>query len=269
MTDTKEKKTITIPLPSGNKIQLLLTVLLVAASFFIGSLWTKVQYLEKGATLGSTNSQAAVTNPQAAAPNAAAGNAVPLSYGSADQVKKLQNDDHVKGDRNARILLIEYSDIECPFCKRFHETPQQLIDAYKGKVAWVYRHFPLSFHANAQKEAEATECANDQGGNDAFWKYLDTLFERTTSNGTGFAFDKMVPLANELGLNEAVFKDCLDSGKYADHVKNDIDEGTKAGVTGTPGNILLDTKTGKTKLIPGALPFEQFKTEIDIMLKES
>lgn len=269
MTDTKGKNTITIPLPSGNKTQLLLTALLIVASFLIGSLWTKVQYLEKGANFGSTNSQASATNPQVVLPNAAAGNVAPPAYGSADQVKKLQKDDHVKGDRNARILLIEYSDIECPFCKRFHETPQQLIDAYKGKVAWVYRHFPLNFHANAQKEAEATECANEQGGNDAFWKYLDTLFERTTSNGTGFALDSFVPLAKELGLNESKFKECLDSNKYADHVKTDIDEGTKAGVTGTPGNILLDTKTGKTKLIPGALPFEQFKTEIDTMLKES
>lgn len=246
-----------------------LVVVLIVASFLIGSLYTKVQYLEKGGTVNTGTQVAGAANPQAAVPNVAAGNTAPAAYGSADQVKKLQKDDHVKGDRNARILLIEYSDIECPFCKKFHETPQQLINDYKGKVAWVYRHFPLSFHANAQKEAEATECANEQGGNDAFWKYLDTLFEKTTSNGTGFALDQLSPLAKELGLNEAKFKECLDSGKYADHVKKDIDEGTKAGVTGTPGNILLDTKTGKTKLIPGALPTEQFKTEIDTMLKES
>ncbi|KKU03398.1 MAG: Periplasmic thiol:disulfide interchange protein DsbA [Candidatus Amesbacteria bacterium GW2011_GWB1_47_26] len=233
-----------------------LVVILIIASFFIGSLFTKVQFLEKG--VSKTTSQPANVN-----------NNAPQGFGNADGVEKLKEEDHVRGDRNARVLLIEYSDLECPFCKSFHSTAQKIVDTYNGQVAWVFRHFPLSFHANAQKEAEATECANELGGNDAFWKYADALFERTTSNGTGFALDKLVPLAKEIGLNENSFKNCLDSGKYTKHVADDIAAGSQAGVTGTPGNILLDTKTGQTKLIPGALPFDQFKTAIDAFLSAS
>lgn len=245
------------------KLTTILVVLLFVGSFFIGSLFTKVQLLEKGIGAGSEIKIAGGSNQPLNA-----GAAAPQAFGNADQVEKLKKEDHVKGDRNARVLLIEYSDMECPFCKRFHPTAQQAVDEYKGTVAWVYRHYPLSFHANAQKEAEASECVNELGGNTAFWKFTDTLFERTTSNGTGFALDKLAPLAKEVGVDEGKFKTCLDSNKYAQHVNDDMAEGTKAGVNGTPGNILLDTKTGKTTLIPGALPFDQVKQAIDQLLTQ-
>jgi protein-disulfide isomerase len=230
---------------TGGIVQATLVVLLVVCAFLLGSLWTKVQILEKGGVV-----------PQATPTPKAAGD-----------VPKITKDDHIRGDRNARIALIEYSDLECPYCKSVHPTIKQVLDAYEGKVMWVYRHYPLSFHANAQKEAEATECANELGGNDVFWKYLDTIFERTTSNGSGFALENLVPLAVELGLPEDKFKNCLNSGTYTDHVNADMDGGSEAGVTGTPGNILLDTKTGKTRLVPGAVPLDTFKVAIDEMLK--
>jgi protein-disulfide isomerase len=181
------------------------------------------------------------------------------------ELPKITDADHIRGDKNAPLAFIEYSDIECPFCKRFHPTMLQMMDEYKGKVKWVYRHFPLSFHANASKEAEATECANELGGNDAFWKYLDALFERTTSNGTGFALDDLVPLAKELGLDEAKFKECLDSGKYTEHVQSDMAEGSSAGVSGTPGSFLVDAD-GNAQLVSGALPFSSIKSLLDAAL---
>ena len=184
---------------------------------------------------------------------------------AAGRVKPVDASDHILGSRDAKVFLIEYSDFECPFCKKFHPTAQQAFDAYKGKVAWVYRHFPLSFHANAQKEAEASECAAELGGNDAFWKFANKVYERTTSNGTGFALDQLSPLAKEIGLNETNFKKCLDGGKYAAKVAKDEDEGGAAGVNGTPGNILW-TKSGKTQIIPGAVPFESLKASIDALL---
>lgn len=174
--------------------------------------------------------------------------------------------DHIKGDKNAKVFVIEYSDFECPFCKRFHPTMQQVVDHYQGKVAWVYRQFPLSFHANAEKEAEASECASEQGGNDAFWKYADKIIERTTSNGTGFALTSLVPLAKEIGLDETKFKTCLDSGKYTKHVQQDEQEGQAAGVNGTPGSIIW-TKNGKPQLISGAVPLSSLTTVIDQALK--
>lgn len=231
---------------------------LVIGAFFLGSLWTKVQILERSVTTAQNIPTTDVKGGESA-------QQAPVT--DAKDVPKVTSKDHVRGDRNARIALVEYSDIECPFCKSFHPTAQKTVLEYKGQVMWVYRHYPLSFHANAQKEAEATECANEIGGNDAFWKYLDTLFERTTSNGTGFSLDKLVPLAQELGLNEMQFKECLDSGKFAGYIKDDMDGGLKAGVSGTPGNILLDTKSGKARLISGAVPSEQMKSAIDEMLK--
>lgn len=265
---TANTPTISSSRPPALNLTSILVVILIVASFLIGSLYTQVNLLKSGQVAGTGTQVAGAVNPQAAAPNAG-GNAAPPAYGSADQVEKLKKEDHVRGDRNTRILLIEYSDLECPFCKRFHPTAQQIVDEYKGQVAWVYRHFPLDqIHSKADKEAEATECANELGGNDGFWKYTDKLFEVTPANN-GLDPTELPKIATQVGLNEAKFKTCLESGKYKDHVEADYQSGVKAGVNGTPGNILLDTKTGKTKLIPGALPFEQFKTEIDAMLKES
>lgn len=84
--------------------------------------------------------------------------------------------DHYKGPKNARLVMITYTDFECPYCKKFHPTSQQVLDNYKNDVALVYRHFPLSFHANAQKFAEGSECAFKIGGEEAFWKMADKLF---------------------------------------------------------------------------------------------
>ncbi|MBI5465685.1 MAG: DsbA family protein [Candidatus Kerfeldbacteria bacterium] len=173
----------------------------------------------------------------------------------------LKSDDHIRGNANAPVTLVEYSDLECPFCKRFHPAMQQLMQEYAGKVKWVYRHFPLSFHANAQKEGEATECAGKLGGNDKFWAYTDKIFERTTSNGTGFALDALVPLAKELGLNEAKFKTCLDGGEFTAHVRQDLQEGTSFGVNGTPTTFV------NGQPVEGAVPYDQLKAVVQSLLK--
>jgi protein-disulfide isomerase len=194
-------------------------------------------------------------------PSAAANGAAP------GKVKPVSSEDSVRGNKKAKVALIEYSDMECPFSKRFHSTVQQAFDEYKDKVAFVYRHFPLSFHANAAKEAEATECAGSLGGEKKFFEYGDKIFERTTSNGTGFALDQLVPLAKELGLNEGKFKECLDGGKFAQKVQNDLNEGQTAGVDGTPGSIAL-AQNGKNVMISGAVSYTEIKAAIDKMLSE-
>jgi protein-disulfide isomerase len=175
--------------------------------------------------------------------------------------------DHIYGNPNAPISLIEYSDYECPFCKNFHQTAKQLVKAYDGKVNWVYRHFPLKFHnPGAQKEAEASECVYELGGNNAFWRYTDAVYERTKSNGNGFPLIQLVPLAIELGLDEKQFAQCYESGRYAIRVKEDLDEASKIGITGTPANILLNNQSGQVVSIMGAQPFEAFKAEIEKLL---
>lgn len=193
---------------------------------------------------------------------------VPPNGNAAGPVKPVSKDDHLRGAKNPEFIMIEYSDLECPFCQRFHTTAKQALEEYKDKAAWVYRHYPLSFHANAQKEAEASECVAELGGADKYWKYIDTIFERTTANGTGFALDALAPLAKEVGVNEGKFKECLDGGKMTARVNKDLQEGQTAGVDGTPGTVLFRTKDKATRLVAGALPYEDFKREIEALLNQ-
>jgi protein-disulfide isomerase len=175
--------------------------------------------------------------------------------------------DHVYGNPNAPVSLIEYSDFECPFCKRFHATANEIVDAYGGKVNWVYRHFPLSMHnPGAQKEAEASECVAQLGGNDAFWKFANAIYARTKSNGNGFPLDQLVPLGKEIGLDEKQLKECIDAAKYASRVQEDLDEGIQVGITGTPANFLLRNDTGEVILKVGAQPSDAIKPDIDKLL---
>src|ERR1700756_4936298 len=175
--------------------------------------------------------------------------------------------DHVYGNPNAPVSLIEYSDFECPFCKRFHATAKEIVDAYAGKVNWVYRHFPLAMHnPGAQKEAEASECVAQLGGNDAFWKFANAIYARTKSNGNGFPLDQLVPLGKEIGLDEKQLKECIDAAKYASRVQEDLDEGIQVGITGTPANFLLRHDTGEVILKVGAQPSDAIKPDIDKLL---
>ncbi|NIL99821.1 MAG: thioredoxin domain-containing protein [Gammaproteobacteria bacterium] len=188
----------------------------------------------------------------------------------AESVRRVAPDrDHIYGSADARISLIEYSDFECPYCKRFHPTAKQAVDAYGGKVNWVYRHFPLGFHNPlAQKEAEASECAAEIGGNDGFWRYADALYARTRSNGKGFPLDGLVPLAAELGLDQARFSDCFESERHAERVQEDFREGQAIGISGTPGNILLDNETGRVRVVSGAVPLARLRAEIDKLISD-
>jgi protein-disulfide isomerase len=148
------------------------------------------------------------------------------SSAMAKNVRPVSDKDHIYGNPSAEITLIEYSDFECPFCKRFHPTAKQLVDKSSGGVNWVYRHFPLGFHnPGAQKQAEASECAAKLGGNDAFWLYTDHIYARTRSNGNGFPVENLVPLAKEIGLDGGQFRRCLESGEMTAKVKADYQMG--------------------------------------------
>lgn len=183
-----------------------------------------------------------------------------------DLISAVTNKDHIRGNINAKVVLVEYSDLECPFCQKFHSVMKQVLKEYGDKVAWVYRHYPLSFHENAQKEAEASECAAELGGNITFWNYIDAILDRTTSNGKGFALEKLIPLAEELGLDGNKFKACLDGGTYEQKIKKEIDNAVKGGVTGTPNTIIIPA-TGKRDIIHGATSYEQIKQQLDQILK--
>jgi len=168
--------------------------------------------------------------------------------------------------KSAKLTIIEYSDLECPFCKKFHPTMQQIIEAYPGQVVWVYRHFPLdSIHSKSRTESNASECAYEQGGDTTFWKYMDKIFEITPANN-GLDLTKLSTVASDFGLNMTKFKTCLQNDTYAQKIQSQYESGVKAGVEGTPASFIT-TKDGRYAQIMGAESFESIKTKIDKLLK--
>ena len=135
-----------------------------------------------------------------------------------------------------------------------------------GQVAWVYRHFPLDqLHSKARKEAEALECAGELGGNAAFWKYTDRLYEITPSND-GLKETQLPEIASFVGLDVSAFSTCLSSGKFAERVNRDFESGANIGVRGTPYSIVWNRKTGKQLPLNGAYPFENVKTILGLVI---
>lgn len=238
----------------------LLLIALIVETFFLGIFFTKVQYLEKER---SFSPDSAVTN--------AAQEALPTNDTSPKKVSI--DDDPVLGNKNAKVTLIEFSDFECPFCKKFFlETFPKLKKEYidTGKVKFVYRDLPLDFHQNAHKEAQAAECARDQGGDVVFFKYHDEIFKRTTSNGTGLALDQLPIIAQELGLDTAKLSECLDSKKYQQEVDKDLSDASAVGATATPTFFIgktTDSGTINGQILVGALPFNSFKILLDQQLQ--
>lgn len=178
-----------------------------------------------------------------------------------DKVRPLSDQDHLRGAANPEILVIEYSDLECPFCKSFHQTMQQALTDYSGKIAWVYRHLPLDIHPQAMKEAEATECVAELGGTEKYWQFIDKIFAITPSNN-GLDMSLLPKLAGELGIDETKFNECLNSGRQAARVQADSDNALEIGARGTPFSVVI-FRNGKKAAIPGALPFTELKKILD------
>ncbi len=180
-------------------------------------------------------------------------------------IEGITAEDHILGDRNAPIVIVEYSDIECPFCKQFHNTLHALMTEYgaKGQLAWAFRHFPV--HENSVKEGEALECAAEIGGNDAFWRYTDKIFAETKSNN-GIALSRLPGIAKDIGLDEKAFTACLSSNKYQAKVEKQRQDVVNAGAQGTPYSVIF-AKGERIPITQGALPYSDMKTIIDTILK--
>jgi len=156
-----------------------------------------------------------------------------------------------RGPANSPVTIVEFSDFECPFCKRAHPTLMQLLEKYAGKVRLVYHDFPLeSIHPQARRAAEAARCANDQG---KFWDYYDTLFTESPK----LAPDDLKHYAAQVGIDVKKFDDCLSGGMHKTALQKDIDEGTRLGVSGTPAFFI------NGRPLTGAQPVEAFARIID------
>ncbi|MFZ2831938.1 MAG: thioredoxin domain-containing protein [Minisyncoccia bacterium] len=193
-------------------------------------------------------------------------NAVPTGIGQGiGTIEPLTADDHIVGNPNAKVIIVEYSDTECPFCISFHPTMQRIMSEYgkDGKVAWVYRHLP--YHTKAPKETEATECANKLGGNTKFWEYLGKIFETTKGNNS-LDEAELPKIAQAVGLDVTAFNTCLNSGEMKAVVDKSLASAAKSGISGTPFSVILVNKK-VTGAINGAQPYEQVKAQIDELLK--
>lgn len=198
---------------------------------------------KKSANSGSNNPVAAAPTPNAPAP-APTG---PVDVAVTDA-------DYIKGNPDAKVTIVEFSDFQCPFCQRFHPTVQQALDEYGDDVRWVYKHFPLdSIHPEARPAANAAECAGEQG---KFWEFGDQLFVNQARLGTAY----YKSLAVELGIGGSKFDSCVDDNKYADKVNSDYQQGLAAGVQGTPASFI------NGRLVSGAQPYSAIKSAIDSAL---
>lgn len=184
------------------------------------------------------------------------------------ELPPITSEDHILGNPDAPVKIVEYSDTSCPFCKRFHPTMKQIMDQYAkdGKVAWVYRHYPIpQLHPNAPKEAEALECAGELGGNTKFWDYTHRLYDVTAATAQGLSTAELSDIAKYVGLNQQAFEGCLNSGRHAERVSKDFAGGAAAGVLGTPFSFVV-TDNGKQVPIEGAYSFIEVKKIVDAML---
>ncbi len=182
------------------------------------------------------------------------------------KIRGIEKDELIKGSKDAKIVIVEYSDTECPFCKRFHETMNKIVDDYKGQVTWIYRHFPLDqLHPKARKEAEAVECAVKIAGPEKGFAYLDRLVEITPSNNK-LDLAELPNIAKYVGVDVARFNKCIENRETKDVVEKDYQEAISSGGRGTPHNIFI---VGKEKFaVPGGLPYDKMKQIVDELLKQ-
>lgn len=220
-------------------------ILLIVMSFLLGALTVKSQYTTSTPTVDQGQNQA----PQPQKPT---------------KVNVKNGHLPANGDEKAKVTIVEFSDFQCPYCKQF--VDQSYIQLKKdyidtGKVKMYFRHFPLSaIHPHAQKAAEATECANEQG---KFWDFHDKLFATQpawSAKATADTLADFTAMAGELGLNTANFSTCVTSGKYAAKVQEDLDAGAKAQVSGTPTFMI------NGQFVEGAVPYASLKAVIDEQL---
>lgn len=217
-----------------------------------------------GKSLGSAGVDGGSLANNNAAPSAPANPSAPQPSAGFKKPAAVSGDDHILGNRNAKVTMVEFSDYQCPFCQRVHSTLERVVNESGGKVRWIYRHFPLSsIHPMAQKAAEASECVASLRGNDAYWKYSTELFAKQAQLSESLFADA----AAGVGVNKSAFESCLKSGKFATKVAAMQRDGEQSGVEGTPATFVL-APDGSFEVVPGAQPFENIKQIVDRALQK-
>jgi protein-disulfide isomerase len=235
-----------------NYIYFFILSLLAITSFGFGTYYTEARMLkENGTTLaGAPTQQAQVPQEEPARAEI-----------DPTKIPELSEADKIKGNPDAKIALIEYSDLECPFCQSFHSTAQQALDAYPNDLKWVYRHFPLtSIHPDAMPRALAAECVAEQFGAEGFWAFVDQIFSDPQMGVDSKA------AAETLGYDYTAIEACVNEEKYKAQIDEQMQAAISANITGTPGAIVINTETKEAVALPGAVPLDQVKAAIEQVL---
>jgi len=191
------------------------------------------------------------------------------------QVKTSIDDDAILGNKEtAEIAIVEFSDYECPFCKKFRdETLDQIKAKYidNGSVILVYRDFPLPFHEPAaSREAMAAECARRQGGDEMYYQFHDMIYKESPGNGQGISEENLAEIGAGLGLDKGELKNCIAGKEFSEDVKKDVQDAGRSGITGTPGFVvgkLSQDGSVEGVVISGAQPYPVFENAIEQLLR--
>ncbi len=168
--------------------------------------------------------------------------------------------DHIIGSPSAPIVLVEYSDFQCPYCSMIYPTLKKIVADSNGQVAWVYREYPLtSIHPQANPTANAAECIAAQLGNAGFWKYADAIF----ANQQQLSPEYSAKLAASFGADPAKYATCVSNKTYQSTIDTDTNEVQASGGNGTPFTVVVNTKPGKMVPVSGALPEAQILSVIN------
>ncbi|MDP6527380.1 MAG: thioredoxin domain-containing protein [Candidatus Pacebacteria bacterium] len=176
-----------------------------------------------------------------------------------NNINEVNEDDHVRGNRDAKVSIVEFSDFECPFCSRLHPTISQIVDEYDGEVNWVYRHFPLtSIHSRALGTSIASECVAEFGGNDAFRTLTDRVFENQRELGVELFYE----ILDELSISRNAFNACAEAEDVVMGIQADFENAREIGARGTPFVVVINEK-GETFPFSGALSYEQIRLIVE------
>ena len=196
-------------------------------------------------------------HPAPAAVAAAAGAAAPAA---AANVPAPSASDHIIGSPTAPIVMVEYSDFQCPYCQMIYPSLKQIQSTSNGQIAWVMREFPLyQIHPNAMPAANAAECIAAQTGNDGWWKFVEDDFANQSGIGTAF----FTAEAQKLGVDMTKYNSCVSNSTYLTKIEGEITDAENSGGNGTPFTVIINTKTGKQYPVSGALPLAQIEAVIN------
>lgn len=173
--------------------------------------------------------------------------------------------EHVFGDPNAPVKIVEYAEVECIYCKRLHPVLLSVVEHYNGHVALVYRHFPLPIHPKSFTEATALECVAELGGNNLFWQYLDLLYDATPSNND-IDLSILPHLAKSVGISEGEFNECLLSERHKHRIQRDIESGFALNVDSVP-QLRIVAPNGQIFTFSNTPSYTALQATIDTALK--